>query len=64
MAAQEEVKVRQKALLEAVEVLRKKFETYRNDPLRRGIYAAEISNLHVQLANTFNNSRHGVLRPR
>ncbi len=24
-------------------------------PLRRGIYAAEISNLYVQLANTFNN---------
>lgn len=55
VAAQDEIKIRQKALLEAVEVLRKKFETYRNDPLRRGIYAAEISNLHVQLANTFNN---------
>ena len=35
--------------------LRKKFETYKNDPLRRGIYAAEISNLYLQLANTFNN---------
>ena len=52
---QDETKVRQKALLEAVAVLRKKFETYKNDPLRRGIYAAEISNLYVQLANTFNN---------
>lgn len=52
---QEETKVRQKALLEAVGVLRKKFETYKNDPLRRGIYAAEISNLYLQLANTFNN---------
>src|SRR5512134_2540718 len=39
VAGQEDVKVRQKALLEAIEVLRKKFETYRNDPLRRGIYA-------------------------
>jgi acetate kinase len=55
VAAEEATKVRQKALLEAVEVLRRKFETYRNDSLRRGIYAAEISNLHVQLANTFNN---------
>ncbi|HSA84973.1 MAG TPA: hypothetical protein VLE46_02240 [Nitrospira sp.] len=52
---QDETKVRQKALLEAVAVLRKKFESYKNDPLRRGIYAAEISNLYVQLANTFNN---------
>lgn len=52
---QDETKVRQKALLEAVAVLRRKFETYKNDPLRRGIYAAEISNLYVQLANTFNN---------
>ena len=52
---QDETKVRQKALLEAVETLRKKFETYKNDPLRRGIYAAEISNLYLQLANTFNN---------
>ncbi|OQW31771.1 MAG: hypothetical protein A4E19_00150 [Nitrospira sp. SG-bin1] len=52
---QEETKVRQKALLEAVAVLRKKFETYKNDPLRRGIYAAEISNLYLQLSNTFNN---------
>jgi hypothetical protein len=52
---QDETKVRQKALLEAVTALRKKFETYKNDPLRRGIYAAEISNLYVQLANTFNN---------
>ncbi len=52
---QDETKVRQKALLEAVAVLRKKFETYKNDPLRRGIYAAEISNLYLQLANTFNN---------
>lgn len=52
---QDETKVRQKALLEAVAALRKKFETYKNDPLRRGIYAAEISNLYVQVANTFNN---------
>ncbi len=52
---EDETKVRQKALLEAVAALRKKFETYKNDPLRRGIYAAEISNLYVQLANTFNN---------
>lgn len=52
---QDETKVRQKALLEAVAALRKKFETYKNDPLRRGIYAAEISNLYVQLSNTFNN---------
>ena len=51
----DETKVRQKALLEAVAALRKKFETYKNDPLRRGIYAAEISNLYLQLANTFNN---------
>jgi len=35
--------------------LRKKFEMYKNDPLRRGIYAAEIANLYLQLANTFNN---------
>ena len=55
VAEQDDTKVRQKALLEAIETLRKKFETYRNDPLRRGIYAAEISNLHVQLANTYNN---------
>jgi hypothetical protein len=52
---QEETKIRQKALLEAVATLRKKFETYKNDPLYRGIYAAEISNLYLQLANTFNN---------
>ncbi len=52
---QDETKVRQKALLEAVAPLRRKFETYRNDPLRRGIYAAEISNLYLQLSNTFNN---------
>lgn len=52
---QDETKVRQKALLEAVAALRKKFETYKNDPLRRGIYAAEISNLYLLLANTFNN---------
>ncbi|MDF0668739.1 MAG: hypothetical protein P0119_22025 [Nitrospira sp.] len=52
---QDETKVRQQALLEAVAALRKKFETYKNDPLRRGIYAAEISNLYLQLANTFNN---------
>ncbi len=52
---QDETKVRQKALLEAVAALRKKFETYKNDPLRRGIYAAEISSLYLQLANTFNN---------
>ena len=52
---QDETKVRQAALLEAVAALRKKFETYKNDPLRRGIYAAEISNLYLQLANTFNN---------
>jgi hypothetical protein len=55
VAQEDDTKVRQKALLEAIETLRKKFETYRNDPLRRGIYAAEISNLHVQLANTYNN---------
>src|SRR5215831_13384451 len=52
---QDETKVRQQALLEAVAALRKKFETYKNDLLRRGIYAAEISNLYLQLANTFNN---------
>jgi hypothetical protein len=52
---QDDTKVRQAALLEAVAALRKKFETYKNDPLRRGIYAAEISNLYLQLANTFNN---------
>ena len=52
---QDETKVRQKALLEAVAALRKKFETYKNYPLRRGIYAAEISNLYLQLSNTFNN---------
>lgn len=52
---QEETKVRQQALLEAAGTLRKKFETYKNDPLRRGIYAAEISSLYLQLANTFNN---------
>ena len=51
----EDTRVRQKALLEAVAALRKKFETYKNDPLRRGIYAAELSNLYLQLANTFNN---------
>ena len=54
VAGEEPTKVRQKALLEAIEVLRRKFETYRNDALRRGIYAAEISRLHVELANTFN----------
>ena len=48
---QDDTKVRQAALLEAVAALRKKFETYKNDPLRRGIYAAEISNLYLQLAN-------------
>ncbi|MBS0169173.1 MAG: hypothetical protein JSR62_02365 [Nitrospira sp.] len=52
---QDETRVKQTALLEAVTALRKKFETYKNDPLRRGIYAAEISNLYLQLANTFNN---------
>ncbi|MDP9132556.1 MAG: hypothetical protein M3M98_05410 [Nitrospirota bacterium] len=52
---QDDTKVRQSALLDAVAALRKKFETYKNDPLRRGIYAAEISNLYLQLANTFNN---------
>ncbi|MDF0651468.1 MAG: hypothetical protein CV081_12450 [Nitrospira sp. LK265] len=52
---QDETKIRQQALLEAVGALRKKFETYKNDPLRRGIYAAEISNLYLQLSNTFNN---------
>lgn len=52
---QDDTKVRQTALLEAVAALRKKFETYKNDPLRRGIYAAEISNLYLQLANTYNN---------
>lgn len=51
----DETKVRQTALLDAVAALRKKFELYKNDPLRRGIYAAEISNLYLQLANTFNN---------
>lgn len=51
----DDTKVRQTALLEAVAALRKKFELYKNDPLRRGIYAAEISNLYLQLANTFNN---------
>jgi hypothetical protein len=52
---EDDTKVRQTALLDAVAALRKKFETYKNDPLRRGIYAAEISNLYLQLANTFNN---------
>jgi hypothetical protein len=52
---QDETKVRQKALLEAVAALRKRFETFKNDPLRRGIYAVEISNLYLQMANTFNN---------
>ena len=52
---QDDTKVRQTALLDAVAALRKKFEAYKNDPLRRGIYAAEISNLYLQLANTFNN---------
>ncbi|ODT45118.1 MAG: hypothetical protein ABS70_03895 [Nitrospira sp. SCN 59-13] len=51
----DDTKVRQTALLEAVAALRKKFELYKNDLLRRGIYAAEISNLYLQLANTFNN---------
>lgn len=60
---QDETKVRQKALLEAVGALRKKFETYKNDPLRRGIYAAEISNLYLQLANTFNNETVGQIVP-
>lgn len=60
---QDETKVRQKALLEAVAALRKKFETYKNDPLRRGIYGAEISNLYVQLANTFNNETIAQLVP-
>jgi len=50
-----DTKVRQAALLEAVAALREKFETYKNDPLRRGIYSAELANLYVQLANTFNN---------
>ena len=53
---QDETKVKQTALLEAVTALRKKFEMYKNDPLRRGIYAAEISNLYLQLANTFNDT--------
>lgn len=52
---EDDTKVRQTALLDAVAALRRKFETYKNDPLRRGIYAAEISNLYLQLANTFNN---------
>jgi hypothetical protein len=52
---EDDTKVRQTALLDAVAALRKKFETYKNDPLRRGIYAAEISHLYLQLANTFNN---------
>ena len=43
--------------------LRKKFETYKNDPLRRGIYAAEISNLYVQLANSFNNETVSAIVP-
>ncbi|MGE3979506.1 MAG: hypothetical protein AB7F94_18265 [Nitrospira sp.] len=60
---QDETKIRQKALLEAVAALRKKFETYKNDPLRRGIYAAEISNLYLQLANTFNNETVAQLVP-
>ena len=33
---QDDTKVRQTALLDAVAALRKKFETYKNDPLRRG----------------------------
>ena len=60
---QDETKVKQTALLEAVAALRKKFETYKNDPLRRGIYAAEISNLYLQLANTFNNDTVSQLVP-
>lgn len=60
---QDETKVKQTALLDAVAALRKKFETYRNDPLRRGIYAAEISNLYLQLANTFNNDTVSQLVP-
>ena len=52
---EDDTKVRQTALLEAVTTLRKKFETYKNDPLRRGIYAAEIANLYLQLSNTYNN---------
>jgi hypothetical protein len=55
VGGQDDTKVRQAALLEAVAALRKKFEIFKNDPLRRGIYAAEISNLYLQLANTFNN---------
>ncbi len=55
VGGQDDTKVRQAALLEAVAALRKKFEMFKNDPLRRGIYAAEISNLYLQLANTFNN---------
>lgn len=60
---QDETKIRQQALLEAVGALRKKFETYKNDPLRRGIYAAEISNLYLQLSNTFNNETVAQLVP-
>ncbi len=60
---QDDTKVRQTALLEAVATLRKKFETYKNDPLRRGIYAAEISNLYLQLANTFNSGTIGRIVP-
>ncbi len=63
VAKQEDTRVRQKALLEAVAALRKKFETYKNDPLRRGIYAAEISNLYLQLSNTFNNETIAQLVP-
>jgi len=60
---QDETKVKQTALLDAVAALRKKFETYKNDPLRRGIYSAEISNLYLQLANTFNNDTVSQLVP-
>jgi hypothetical protein len=60
---EDDTKVRQTALLDAVAALRKKFETYKNDPLRRGIYAAEISNLYLQLANTFNNDTVATIVP-
>ena len=59
----DDAKIRQAALLDAVAALRKKFETYKNDPLRRGIYAAEISNLYVQLANSFNNETVSAIVP-
>lgn len=55
---QEETKVRQKALLEVVEALWAKSETFSDVPLRRGIYAAEISNIYPKLGNTFISETH------